>query len=691
MSFIINATNTSGNTGTLEPDVGFSYTDSLNRINKATLKFSGLGAIRKGLLEVGSEIEIKRNGTREFYGLVRDINFLAGGAVVANVDGFEIWLGIEDGAYASSPYTLTASATIAADIIGESTKFTAGTVEAGTNIDFRAQNTDNLYTALTNLTRKTQQDIGIDYANFEVDVLDHKGSSTSVATLNAGIEISNVRIDQFFPKANVVRILGKSEGQTKVCATCCDASSISTFGRISMTIRDRTITTNAEAGKLGAAELAINKQIIKIYDFDMNNFGLNVVSGDVLTLNAQSQGISSESVRTVGVERGIQGDEEFMTLQVTNTEYSRSVKRRNEILGEIEKISRQNEDYEQYETEYSNQTCPTLIAGHIANATCLGDVATTTIIGCRGAFGTVPVAGFALTVTGFSIFGGQVQINTGGMCLNFGNICCVGNLATTTLCATSCAGIGTTPQVGVDIKTVIGCASSCWRAPRICGTTCVRGAVVCATSAFTTGGSLTVVGLGTLGCVCGLLCVVTPVICASAAGNNRICMDIGDDVLICADDDIRLCTSITSSNFTCVNCFRILGSNKTAAIEYEPNKVAYLKVEESPEVWFNDKGTSKMCNCYSKIDFDGIFQKVTESGTDYNIQITSIGKQANLYVSCKHEDGFEVCADKDTDFDWTVSKIRKGMENLRWDVEETHPLKINKNYTDPLNTYEVYQ
>ncbi len=374
MVFTINITNTSGDVGTIEPDAGFLYTDQLNRMNQASLRFSGIGAIRKGLLEVGSKVEILRNGTREFFGLIQEINFLSGGAVVANVQGFEVWLALENGAYAGSPWAATASATIATAVIGESNEFTAGTIEAGSSIDFRAQNTDSLYNVLSNLVRKTQQDIGIDYINLEVDVLDHKGSSTSVATLNAGIEISNVRIDHFYPRGNIIRVIGSSEGETKITGFAEDATSKTTYGNITLEIRDRTISTTAEANLLADAELAINKDPIKVYDFDVNNFNLNIVSGDVLTLNARSQGIAAESVRAVGVQRGVQGNEEFMILQVTNTEHARSLKRRNELVSEIEKASRQNEDYGQFDTEYSNRIIDTTIAGVIAVGTGSGAV-----------------------------------------------------------------------------------------------------------------------------------------------------------------------------------------------------------------------------------------------------------------------------------------------------------------------------
>ena len=364
-SFIVNITNTSSETGTVVPDVGFKYTDRLNGINEATIKFSGIGQIRKGLLEVGSIVEIKKDGTRDFYGLVNDINYLAGGAVVANVMGFEGWLALENGAYAGSPWTATASATIASAIIGESSEFTAGTIEAGSNIDFRLVTTDSLYNALSNLVRKTQQDLGIDYVNLEVDVLDHKGSSTSVATLNSGIEISNVRSNQIYPRGNIIRVIGSSEGETEIVGFAEDATSKSTYGNLTLEIRDRSISTTAEANLLAVAELAINKDPIEIYDFDVNTFSLSIVSGDVITLNARSQEINAKDVRVVGVERGIIGSQELMVIQVANESYAKSVKRRNEIMGEIDRNARQGEAYNQYSSEYSNQNINTNIAGNI--------------------------------------------------------------------------------------------------------------------------------------------------------------------------------------------------------------------------------------------------------------------------------------------------------------------------------------
>ena len=42
----------------LVPDAGFRYTDNLNDVDEAEFKFSGTGVIKRGLIELGSEVEI---------------------------------------------------------------------------------------------------------------------------------------------------------------------------------------------------------------------------------------------------------------------------------------------------------------------------------------------------------------------------------------------------------------------------------------------------------------------------------------------------------------------------------------------------------------------------------------------------------------------------------------------------------
>lgn len=394
MVYTINISDTSGNEGTVIADGGFYYTDNLNSINESNLVFSGSGELKRSLIGPGSIVKIYRNGTIEFQGLVDDIEYYDGGAMNVHASGYEVWLAKENGSYSSSPWTATASATIASAVIAESTYFTSGTIEAGTSIDFRATISDSLWNVLSNLISKTAQDIGIDYSDLEVDILDHKGSSTSVETLNAGIQIGDVRITSSYPIGNDIRVYGQSEGETRIQSDAAqgqDAMSKLTYGTIRYIIEDRTITTVAEANLLANAEVARLKDPRKIYQFDVLNPAKDWVSGDVLTLNAKSQGVSAEEVRIVQIKRGIKKDAEFLEVEVTNKEFSEKSKTRDEVVAELEKKYRDSTTYDSFQSEYTNQ------------------VNTTTSIG-----GVIDVYPSSLDLNGYVLFNALSLVNDSG-------------------------------------------------------------------------------------------------------------------------------------------------------------------------------------------------------------------------------------------------------------------------------------
>ncbi len=373
MSFIIQVKSAAGSwatnagVGDLIADMGFNYSDKLNAVNEANINLSATGETKRALIEMGSEVKIWRNDGLEFHGLVNTIDYLEGGGVSINAKGFEWWLGLENGAYAGSPWSATASATIFSAVIGESNYFSAGTVNAGTSVDYRASVTDSIWNVLADLKEATSQDIGIDYANSEIDILDHKGSSTSVKTFNAGIQIGDVRIGQSYPLANKVLVYGKSEGETRITSEYpghgYDATSQSTYGIITKIIRDPKILTVAQANILADADVARLKDPIKVYDFDVMNTNQALVSGDVITLNAKSQGVSNEEVRIVGIERGEKGGGEYLMLQVTNAAYSKLTKGVDEVIANIDKTFRDQQTYESYDDEYANQNVDTTLGG----------------------------------------------------------------------------------------------------------------------------------------------------------------------------------------------------------------------------------------------------------------------------------------------------------------------------------------
>ncbi len=344
--FIVDSTNLSGDKGTLL-GIDFQYVIKLGGMNDAELKIPGTGSIKRTLIEEGSQIDITRDGTLEFKGLVTQVDFLDGGAMSVQVKGFEVRLADEKGTFANSPWTSTASATIFSDIMGDSTHFSAGTVDAGATIDFRAAQSSSIWNAITNLARKTSQDIVVDYVNSEIDLLDDAGSTSSVATLNDGLQISNLRFMKVRPAGNNIKVYGKGDGDDQITGSDSDATSITKYGTITREVYDSSVMTTAEAGQLATAELALTKDPTKIYNFSVTNPNLSLNIGDVLTLNSPDKDLANESVRAVGIVRGERSGVEFLDLEVANSAYRKVLKTRDEILAEIQKNARDSNTYMQ--------------------------------------------------------------------------------------------------------------------------------------------------------------------------------------------------------------------------------------------------------------------------------------------------------------------------------------------------------
>ena len=335
---------------TVVADVGWRFSKNLNQINEAELKFSGTGEARRALLGIGSTVTIYKDGVIAFKGLIDNTDYFIGGTIVFHASGWEVWMAKEPGAYSGSPWTATASATIFSEIIAESSYISAGTIEAGYSMDYRLTTSQTLWNAMSNLANKTSQDVSIDYTAdpVEMSILDHTGSSTSVAVLNEGKEITNLRRSQGYPRGNSIIIKGKGDGTDQITATDSDATSIAAYGTITKTIVDRSIMTTAEATRLAAAELAMNKDPPNIYDFDLTNPDYATLNlGDIITLNALDQDVTNEEVRIVGIEEGKIGGKAFITLQVTNPALKRLMRTKNKIMAQLKKDQDDNQTYMQ--------------------------------------------------------------------------------------------------------------------------------------------------------------------------------------------------------------------------------------------------------------------------------------------------------------------------------------------------------
>ena len=337
-------------TNTVVPDAGWRFSKNLNQVNEAELKFSGTGEARRALLAIGSTVYIYKDGTLAFKGLIDNTDYFVGGTVVFHASGWEIWLAKEPGAYAGSPWTATASATIFAAIIAESSYISAGTIKAGYSMDYRLTTSQTLWNGISNLANKTSQDVSIDYtaSPVEISILDHTGSATVVAVLNEGKEITNVRKSEGYPRGNSIIVKGKGDGTNQISGTASDATSIAAYGTIIKTIVDKSIMTTAEANRLAAAELALNKDPPQIYDFELTNPDYATLNlGDHITLNALDLDMANVEVRIVGIEEGETKGTAYISLQTTNPALKTLMRTKNKIMAQLKKDQDDSQTYMQ--------------------------------------------------------------------------------------------------------------------------------------------------------------------------------------------------------------------------------------------------------------------------------------------------------------------------------------------------------
>lgn len=339
--------NNGTNSGSVKPDIGFSYTENLNELNEADMKFSSLNTITRGLITMGATVLITRNAVNAFYGFIDSIDNVTAGGISVHVSGYECWLTKEPRVYTNSPWVATASATIATSVIGESTHLSKGTTAAGLSIDLRVEQSDTLWNTLGMICRKTGQDISVDYSNIadiEISVVNHKGASTSSIVMNNGFELNNPKYTQGYPSGNSVTVWGKGDGSNQIKSKSHhgqDATSIAAYGTIYRPVINRNVISTAEADSLADKEVILTKDPIKIYSFNVVDINTAIVAGDIITVNAADLGISSEDVRITQVHRGVNADKEFLELQMANAGYGKMLKLRDRYLSDITRQSLQ--------------------------------------------------------------------------------------------------------------------------------------------------------------------------------------------------------------------------------------------------------------------------------------------------------------------------------------------------------------
>ncbi len=342
-------TDLSGNVVGINPN-SLRYAKNLNKFNEGNFKINGLDVLTRQSITEGAIVKIYKNGTLDFEGIIDSKTQFSGGVMAIHFNGSEFQM-TKENTFSTELWKNTASSSIFSSIVGNSSTWTTGTIDTGVNTDFRIQDSDNIWNTTGNLSNKTSQDLALDYSTKQISLLNYQGSQTSVVSLIYENNIKNITFQTTYPVGNKVKVYGKGDGTSQIVSETShgqDTSSQTTYGIIPKTIRDLTVISIDEANKLADSTVAYTKLPQKVYTFEVTDLTLStkIVEGDVITIDAPEYDLNEEEVRVVSIERGFES-EEILVFQVTNKEYAKAQKRRNQIIGEIEKSNRDSQTYMQ--------------------------------------------------------------------------------------------------------------------------------------------------------------------------------------------------------------------------------------------------------------------------------------------------------------------------------------------------------
>ena len=317
----------------------FSYAIRINDVNSAEFSFAGMTDFDRTTFAIGNEVQILRDGNLEFLGdVVGQSNFIAGQTKI-RIQGREVkGLGkqvidvstmTDDGVY-----TGTQSSTIYSEIVSQSTIFTLGTVESSVATDFKVNKSNSLYNSLKRLAIQLGQEIEVDYDNLEINIRDSLGTSDSF-DFKENVDVTSVKFDLNEPQAKKVIVYGDGAGSTQIKGEATSGGFVA--GDRVEVITDLNIKTTTQANERASAELAVFEQDVKVYDFNINEFDLDINLGDDGTLDAPSSGADDNSVRVIELRRGRSGDSEQLACVVSNLEFNRLLKNR---AGQVSALNR---------------------------------------------------------------------------------------------------------------------------------------------------------------------------------------------------------------------------------------------------------------------------------------------------------------------------------------------------------------
>ncbi len=123
--------------------------------------------------------------------------------------------------------------------------------------------------------------------------------------------------------------------------------------------------------------------------------------------------------------------------------------------------------------------------------------------------------------------------------------------------------------------------------------------------------------------------------------------------------------------------------DKTAIVSTENYGARKMYSMESPGVWFEDFGQSKLTNGQATVVIEPMFRSTINTDKTYYVFLTPLGNCNGLYVTNKTTSSFEVRelsgGTANVTFDYRIVAVRKGYEQVRMEpfTESGKPMAVN--------------
>ena len=145
------------------------------------------------------------------------------------------------------------------------------------------------------------------------------------------------------------------------------------------------------------------------------------------------------------------------------------------------------------------------------------------------------------------------------------------------------------------------------------------------------------------------------------------------DVLYAAQANGGYCDIDTNGDLLCTG-------SKSAVVPLKSGRKVALYAVEAPQNWFEDFGTSELRSGSRLISLDPAFTETVNLGVGYHVSLTPKGDCHGLYVSQETPVSFVVRelggGTSNTAFDYRVTALRKGYENIRLADQTEHIEKL---------------